>query len=266
MDRETISFGSGSDTCAGWFYPAATQARATIVMAHGLAAVKEMRLDAYAEHFAAAGYHVLVFDYRHFGTSSGQPRQLLDIKRQHQDWKAAVNYARSRADVDPGKIALWGSSFSGGHVVALAQAVGAQAVIAQVPHMDGIASTLALGPVKVVRLMGHALRDVGRIITRRSPHYLPASGAPGDVAIMTAPEAARYLDLVPAGQDFDQRVAARFVLHVGFYSPGRKLKSLQVPVLVQVGEHDQTTPPNAALKHASRGPDVSVKKHDCGHF
>jgi len=266
MNRENITFPSGNDTCAGWFYPAVGEPRATVVIAHGLAAVKEMRLDAYAERFAAAGYHALVFDYRHFGESTGEPRQLLDIRRQHQDWKAAVRYARSRADVDAGAIVLWGSSFSGGHVAAVASRVGARAVISQVPHMDGIASTLALGPAKVVRLMGHALRDLGRIATRRSPHYLPASGAPGDLAIMTAPEAAHYLDLVPDGQDFDQRVAARFVLHVGFYSPGRKLKSLDLPVLVQVGERDETTPPGAAVKHAKRGATVTVLRHDTGHF
>ena len=98
MQRENISFTSGGLSCAGWFYPAQTVATAaTVVMAHGVAGVKEMRLDAYAERFAAAGYHVLVFDYRHFGDSQGTPRQLLDIKKQHQDWAAAVDYARSRA-------------------------------------------------------------------------------------------------------------------------------------------------------------------------
>ena len=50
-----------------------------VVMAHGFSAVREQRLDAYAERFAAAGLAVLVFDYRHFGASQGEPRQLLSI-------------------------------------------------------------------------------------------------------------------------------------------------------------------------------------------
>ena len=74
-------------------------------MAHGLAAVKEMRLDAYAERFAAKGYHVLVFDYRHFGGSEGSPRQLLDIGKQHADWAAAVDYAQpDRRWTVPGRV------------------------------------------------------------------------------------------------------------------------------------------------------------------
>lgn len=94
MNRLDISFPSDSQTCAGWFYPADVEGPAPcIVMAHGLAAVKEMRLDAYAERFSAAGYHVLVFEYRHFGESEGSPRQLLDIGKQHADWTAAVDYA-----------------------------------------------------------------------------------------------------------------------------------------------------------------------------
>ncbi|MFX5701388.1 alpha/beta hydrolase, partial [Acinetobacter baumannii] len=62
----------------------------------------------------------LVFDYRYFGDSEGQPRQLLDIKSQLEDWKAAIAYARSLPNIDKNKIILWGSSFSGGHVLATA--------------------------------------------------------------------------------------------------------------------------------------------------
>ena len=47
------------------------------VMAHGLGGVRQMRLDAFAERFSSAGYRCLVFDYRHFGASAGEPRQLL---------------------------------------------------------------------------------------------------------------------------------------------------------------------------------------------
>ena len=213
MTRTTITFDSHGQKCAGWFYPAAADGRAAcVVMAPGLAAVKEMRLDAYAERFADAGYNVLVFDYRHFGASDGRPRQLLDIRRQHEDWISAASYARSRAEVDPNRIALWGTSLSGGHVLAVADDVGAAAVISQVPHTDGPASVLALGPAQALNLTGHAIYDAARDLLGRSPHYLPASGEPGTTALMTAPEAADYLRLVPEGYDFDQRVAARFAL------------------------------------------------------
>src|ERR1044072_717076 len=118
--RTDVTVPSGDDTLAAWLYlPDSSTGRTppVVVMAHGRGAVKEMRLDAFAERFAAAGFAALVFDYRHFGDSTGQPRQLVDIGRQHADWQAAVAHARSLAGVDPDRIALWGSSFSGGHVV-----------------------------------------------------------------------------------------------------------------------------------------------------
>jgi pimeloyl-ACP methyl ester carboxylesterase len=267
MTREQITFDSSGLACAGWFYPAAApRPAATIVMAHGLAAVKEMRLDAYAERFAAAGYNVLVFDYRHFGGSAGQPRQILDIGKQHQDWEAAVEYARTRQDVNGTPIVLWGSSLSGGHVMAIAGRVGAAAVISQVPHASGPASTMALGGAKIVKLTGHAIIDAARSLAGMSPHYVPASGAPGTTALMTAPEASSYIDLVPPGHDFDQRVAARFALHIGFYSPANQLKKLTIPVLMQVGTKDETTPPAPAIRAARRAPTTTLIVHDTGHF
>jgi NADP-dependent 3-hydroxy acid dehydrogenase YdfG/pimeloyl-ACP methyl ester carboxylesterase len=267
MNRSEITFTSDSTRCAGWFYRADVDRPAPcIVMAHGLAGVKEMRLDAYAERFAAQGYHVLVFDYRHFGASDGSPRQLLDIGKQHADWTAAVRCARSRPEVEPSRIVLWGSSLSGGHVMALAESLGVAAVIAQIPHADGFASVRALGPTQVMKLTGHGLYDAARAAMGLSPHYVNASGEPGSPAVMTAPEARGYRHLIPAGQDFDERVAARFALAVGLYSPGRKARNLEVPVLVQVATKDQTTPSAAAVKAARQAPLGVLKTYDIGHF
>ena len=271
--REDITFEPYGVTCRGWFYPAegsgtATPATVTpgpcVVMAHGLAAVKEMRLDAYAERFAAAGLNVLVFDYRHFGDSDGEPRQLLDITKQHQDWTSAVSYARSRPEVDAARVALWGSSLSGGHVMAVARTVAPACVVAQVPHVSGPMSTKELGARAVARLLPHGLRDVARSVRGKEPHYIPAAGRPGDLAVMTAPEAMEYLDLAPEG--FDDRVAARFALAIGLYSPGRSLRHLTMPVLVQVGLRDRTTPPHPAVQAAERAPTARVSSYDVGHF
>jgi len=77
-----------------------------VVLAHGWTGVREQRLDAYAERFAAAGLAALAFDYRHFGASTGQPRQLLDIKRQLADWAAAVAFVRTRSELDAGRVGL----------------------------------------------------------------------------------------------------------------------------------------------------------------
>lgn len=116
-------------------------------MAHGFGALKEGRLDAFAERFAAAGMAALVFDYRHFGTSTGEPRGLMHMDRQHDDWQAAVAHARTLERVDPERIALWGSSNSGGHVIwVAARDPRIAAVVSQVPHTDGLATMGAAGP------------------------------------------------------------------------------------------------------------------------
>ena len=119
--RADIEFSSGGTACAAWLYrPQGAGPNPCVVMAHGFSAVRDQRLDAYAERFREAGFAVLLFDYRHFGTSAGEPRQLLSIRRQLQDWEAAIVAARAQPDIDPARIALFGSSFSGGHVQTLA--------------------------------------------------------------------------------------------------------------------------------------------------
>ena len=89
-----------------------------VVMGHGLSAVRDQRLPAYAERFAAAGLAALLFDYRHFGASGGEPRQLFDIQRQLEDWRTAIAYARGLDGIE--RVGLFGSSFGGGHVLEIA--------------------------------------------------------------------------------------------------------------------------------------------------
>ncbi len=91
-----------------------------MILGHGLGAVKEMGLDRYASVFTELGIVCVAFDYRHFGESGGQPRQLLDIQLQLQDWEAAIDYTSKLEDVDSERIGIFGSSFGGGHVISTA--------------------------------------------------------------------------------------------------------------------------------------------------
>ncbi len=105
-----------------------------VVMAHGFAGTRDDGLPGYAEAFCAAGYAVALFDYRGFGASTGQPRQLIDIAAQHADYRAVVEWVRGLDGIDPHRIALWGSSFSGGHVLAIAaDEPSIAAVVCQAP-------------------------------------------------------------------------------------------------------------------------------------
>jgi dienelactone hydrolase len=138
MQQSDVTIESAGEQLAGWLYrPDGDGPHPILVMAHGFSAVRDQRLDAYAERFVGAGIGVLLFDYRYFGDSSGQPRQLLDIKAQLADWRRAVAHARTVDWADTGRLALFGSSFSGGHVVAIAaDDPGVAAVVSQAPFHD----------------------------------------------------------------------------------------------------------------------------------
>ena len=123
--------------------------RPCVVLAHGFAGTVDSGLLPYAERFAAAGLDALAFDYRHFGASGGEPRQLVSVPRQLEDYAAAIAFARTLPDVDPARIAVWGTSFSGGHVVEVAVADGrVAAAIAQTPAMDGRATLLNVAALR----------------------------------------------------------------------------------------------------------------------
>jgi pimeloyl-ACP methyl ester carboxylesterase len=237
-------------------------------MAHGFSAVREQRLDDYAERFAAAGLAVLVFDYRHFGASQGEPRQLLRIRGQLEDWRAAVAHARNLPDVDARKVAVWGSSFSGGHVVAVAAGDPAiAAVVSQAPFTDGLSAIAAGGVGQALKLTAAGLRDALAMALRREPVYLAASGPPGSVAVLTAPEAEpgfRAID--PPGSTWVNRVAGRVALAAGGYRPYAKFAKLRQPVLVAVCDRDETTPPGPAVKAAEKSPNAQLVRYPIGHF
>lgn len=267
--REDVWFNSGSDRISAWLYRPASNADAPLlVMAHGLGAVRTMRLDAYAERFCAAGYACLVFDYRNFGDSEGAPRQLLDIRMQLQDWTVAVAFARTLAGIDPDRIGLWGTSFGGGHVIATAARLpGIAAAVAQCPFTDSIASLGAIPPATVARLTALAVRD---LITARlggSPVMVATAGNPGEVALMTAPDAyAGYLKLMPEGTPVRNEVAARIGVKLLPYRPGRLAAKIPCPILFCVCETDSVAPSGPTRRYAATAPRGQVKLYPEGHF
>ena len=269
MTRLDITFTSGDGGCAAWLYrPQSAGPAPLLVMAHGFSAVREQRLDAYAERFHAAGLGVLLFDYRHFGASPGEPRQLLDIKRQREDFRAAIAHARSLDWVDPERIALFGSSFSGGHVLS----VGAgdpriAAVVAQCPFTDGLASLPTLGARNLALATIAGLRDRAGALVGRAPYYMPAVGPPGTLAVMSTPDAQPgFAGITPQDSTWENRVAARIALAVGLDRPGRAAAQLSAPILFCVCEQDTVAPAAATLTHAARAPHAEIRRYACGHF
>ena len=127
-------------TLRGWLYrpEEGSGPFPAVVMAHGFSATKEMHLDDFAEVFAAAGLAVLVYDNRNLGASDGEPRGELDPWQQIRDYRTAITWLSHRDEIDASRIGVWGSSYSGGHVlVVAAQDRRVKAVVAQVPLISG---------------------------------------------------------------------------------------------------------------------------------
>jgi fermentation-respiration switch protein FrsA (DUF1100 family) len=237
-------------------------------MAHGFSATRELRLDAYAERFAAAGLGVLLFDYRHFGASSGQPRQLLDIRRQHEDYHAAIAHARGLEWVDPDRVAVFGSSFSGGHAIEVAAAdPRIAAAVAQCPFTDGVASLPRLGPANIVKATAAGLRDAIGARLGQGPVYIPAVGPPGSFAVMTAPDVEPgWRAMTPVSTAWENRVAARIALQVTTYRPGRAASRVRCPILFCICDSDSVAPPEPTARYAARAPRGEVIRYPFGHF
>jgi len=257
MALEKTRFGSGSDECAAVVVrPEGEGLFPCVVAAHGFGALKEGGPVRAIEHFAGFGFAGVAFDYRHWGESGGEPRQLLDIERQHDDYRAAIAFARGLPDVDPDRIVLWGSSFSGGHVIAVAAGdPRIAAVISQAPHMDGVATMRRISPAVAAKATVAGLRDQIGALLGRDPHYVQIVGEPGDDAVLSGPGAiAEFATLYDEGFDWDNQIAARIGLRIGLYSPGRKAKRLGCPLLVLVCGEDLITPPEPAIKAAHEAP------------
>ena len=268
--RDDLTFDSEGVRCAAWHYRPPVPAASTpcVVIAHGFDGVREQCLDDYAERFAAAGMAALVFDYRRFGSSDGEPRQLFHNKSQLADWRAAIACARSLEGVDPGRIALWGTSTSGGHVVQLAaEDHGIAAVVAQVPLVDGLAQLLSTPLLQSLRLLWAGLKDQIRAILGLTLRPIPAAGRPGSLAAVTSPDALSGLArITPSTTTWLNETLARFTLTTAFYRPGRSARRVRCPLLVCLADGDRLIPPKPVLKMVRAAALGELRRYPVGHF
>lgn len=237
-------------------------------MAHGLGGVKEDRLDAFAERFTEAGYACLVFDYRHFGDSGGEPRHLIDVGSQRADWRAAIEFARSLDGIDANRVIVWGTSFSGGHVIVIAsEDHRIAAAVAQCPFTNGLASSNATPPITSLKLAARAIADAIGSRLGRPPLTVPTYGPPGTTALMTAPDVVEGIEkLLPPDQRRPKEIPARVALDIIRNSPGRSAKNVTCPIFFAICERDSVAPPAPTQKCAAQAPRGETHLYDAGHF
>lgn len=273
VPRQDVRFRSGNDECAAWlFLPDSTDAQAkppVVVMAHGFAATRQFALAPYAEAFAAAGLAVLVFDYRRFGASSGEPRQLINVQDQLDDWAAALAWARACDAVDGTRLAVWGSSFSGGHVLVTAARDGnVRAVVSQVPFVDGRGKTPYRPPVmQLLRLLASAVWDAVGGKLGMAPYEVPVVAPAGQLAMLSAPDCFDgYLALVPDDALWTNGVPARSLFSLASYRPTQSAAEINCPVLVQAARHDSLIALEDIEGTAAKIPQATLQILETGHF
>ncbi|MFF1921179.1 alpha/beta hydrolase [Streptomyces sp. NPDC058221] len=271
-ERQKVRFDAGGTECAAWHYPGTNGG--CVIMAGGGGVTKEPGTDPFAARFHAAGFTVLAFDYRRLGESGGLPRQVVRVKDQLADWQCAIAFAESLPDVDPARIAVWGFSLSGGHVLRVAaRNPHVAAAIAQTPNADGPAAsrnaTRYQTPLALLRLTGRVLRDaIGGLLGLR-PVLVPLAGEPGTVTMLATPDGIdgdRALNPGNRYPEWRQAVAARSVFGIAMNRPGRDAPRIRTPLLVLVCDQDRTALSEPAVRVAGRAPRAELVRLPGGHY
>lgn len=243
--RIDLSFTSGSEQCGGHLHlPLHLPQPPVVLMGNGLATEWHFGTADFIRAFTAAGIATFNFDYRHFGASTGEPRQLISFAKQLDDWRAALAFLRTRPEINPGRIALWGSSLGGGHALSLAaEEPELRAVIAQVPHLNSRDALKTVPKWQLLRTLGHAFYDRLGGALGWAVHSLPVLAEPGELGLLNKPGwKAHYLSLVPAGSSWRNAVPARSIFSAGNYNPIDILDRLQMPVMIAYALEDAAIP------------------------
>jgi len=268
MNRDDLVFMSKGLRCgARLFLPPGTSRPPAVLMAHGFAAEQDFRLPAFAERFVARGMAVVTFDYRNFGASDGEPRNLVDPRRHVEDWLAAIGFVRGLDRVDGSRLGLWGTSFSGGHVLVAAARDGrVAAVVSQVPFVDGLATLMNLRPLFGMIGMVHGLLDLMSSRLGRT-HCVPVVSDPEHFGLMNTPESkSGYLALVPEGSGWKNQTPARIVLTLPAYRPTAHAGQILCPVLMICAEKDSLIPARAVRSCAAKIRSGRLETLPVGHF
>ncbi|MFT3923969.1 MAG: alpha/beta fold hydrolase [Myxococcales bacterium] len=278
--RNEVSFLCHGERIQAWHYPAQstrlTQAGGTpaLVMAHGLSMTRDSGLPQYAERFAAAGLHVVVFDYRCFGGSEGTPRELVSAHKQVQDYHAALAFTRGLPGVDTERVALWGTSYSGGVATQCAyEDARVRALVLQVPNLDNAATAVFMAlhltrtaPLRGLWLCAQAVRDTAAALFGTSPVYVRAMGAKGAGAAYENDEAAGHVEAI-RGPSWQNRIALRDFTRLPLFRPIKHAKQLPCRVFVVAAERDDLTPVAPALRLAKLlGERAELHRYPVGHF
>ncbi len=256
--RRDIEFKADGVILRGWLYKP-NKGKApypTVVMAHGFSGVKEMTLDEYAEVFSKAGLAVLVYDNRCLGASGGSPRQDIDPTAQMRDYRTAITFAQQQKECDPERIGIWGTSYTGGTVCAVAALDRrVKAVVSQVPFMNGHRNLQQFLPISGVEGFYQMLDDdrARRLSGKQSETMKMCSLDPDEPHLFPGEETYNYIHrFVDRDPDCSWRnkVTLRSLEYMAEYDVSGYMSRIGLtPLLMILSQHDTTTPTDIALDH-----------------
>jgi uncharacterized protein len=262
--RKDVTIKSAGGRLAGWQYVpegvSVGDKRPAIVMAHGWSAVKEMYLDDFAARFASGGFLVTVFDYRNFGGSDGEPRAHIDPHMQLEDYKNAITWTTLQPGVDPGRIGIWGSSYSGAHVLHMAAFdKRVKCAVAQVPLVNAVENFRRL--VRADHWEGiHAMiaADRAQEYTGGSPGYLPVVAEQGNPCALPTQDSFDWF--VATGKtrapSWENRQTIRSLELAIEYNPAASIHLISpTPLMMIVAKNDVLTPTDLAIEAYGRARD-----------
>lgn len=239
-----------------------------IVMANGYATEWQFGTQAFIKAFTDAGIATLSFDYRSFGQSDGQPRQLVDIPGQLVDFHQAIEHAKQQDWVDKQQLILWGSSLGGGHAISMAaEHHEIKAMIAQVPHCCSRAAFKTVSMSAVLKGMTNAIADSIGNLFKRPPIYLPILAEPSEYGVMNhAGWKKSYMLLSENSTTWKNQLVARSLLKGGDYRPILVADKIQCPSLLVPAEDDAGVPLDSVKETANKIKQAEIFSIPGDHF
>lgn len=167
-NEQKVSFISEGDKLIGTLYTPANYKEGeripAVIVTGSWITVKEQMAGTYAKKLAAEGFSTLVFDFRGFGESGGEPRQYESPHRKIQDIKNAVTFLQTLPMIDPNRIGGLGVCASSGYMAIAAaedKRIKAFTSIAPWLHDEGLVKLIYGGDVGVNEkiALGEAARE-----------------------------------------------------------------------------------------------------------
>lgn len=250
--KNDVEFVSEGVRLRGWIEtPEGPGPFPTIAFAHGFSAVKEVFLDRYSEAFRDAGFATIVWDHACFGASEGEPRYEVDPWRQIRGYRDAITFASLQPELDANRIGVWGTSYSGGHVLV----VGAldprvRCVVSQVPFVSGWQNARRVFREEEQAEL-HARFETDRVARMRGepPAMMEVFGETGSLcALPSSEELAFVKDAGLLGTPlWENVVTLRSVEMMAEYEPGSYAAQIAPAALLMiVTGRDDVTPSDIA--------------------